>query len=79
MMIDKEVTQLPYDPPHFNFSYNACSIKTLNDDRGQLQFNSGHDGVGVVDGSFGGDGIYPVYADIDEDGVTRSITIMFNN
>jgi len=84
MVADKDVTQIDYLPAQNNFSYNACSIKTLSEGHngqmdGQLNYEMGHPGVGVVNGSFGGDGSYPVYADIDKDGMVKSITIVFNN
>jgi hypothetical protein len=78
MIADNDVVQINYLPAEHNFSYNACCVKTLSDGPdGQLNYEMGHAGVGVVSGSFGGDGEYPVIADIDEDGMVRSITINF--
>jgi hypothetical protein len=79
MIADNDVVQIGYLPSEHNFSYAACAVKTLNDGNdGQLNYEMGHAGIGVVSGSFGGDGVYPVIADIDEDGLVRSITIKFN-
>ena len=76
---DKEVIDIPdNDPPKHNFSYNACAKITCGDDgMGQLNYKMGHPGVGVICGNFGGDGEYPVYADIDKDGMVTSLTIKF--
>lgn len=75
----KEAIELPDDAPEHPFSYNACCQKTLGKDGfGQLNYEMGHEGVGVVSQTGFGDGFYPVIADID--GVTgrvRSITINF--
>jgi hypothetical protein len=61
--------------PKNNFSYNACAEKTLKDPHyGQLNFKMGHAGVGVVFSSGIGDGLYPVYAKIEEvDGLGKRI------
>jgi hypothetical protein len=53
--------------PKNNFSYNACAEKTLKEPHyGQLNFAMGHAGVGVVFSSGIGDGLYPVYARIED-------------
>jgi hypothetical protein len=66
------------EPPKYPFSYNACSKKTCNSYDGQLNFEMGHSGVGVVTSSGYGDGCYPVIADIDDrSGRVKSITIVF--
>ena len=79
MIFDKEVQELPYGKPLYEFSYNACCTKTLsNENDGQLNYRMGHSGVAVVSNTGRGDGLYPVIADIDEKtGRTRSITINF--
>jgi hypothetical protein len=80
MIRDKEVIELDEtDPPIHPFSYNACCKKTLSsDDDGQLCFNRGHDGAGVVTNTGYGDGYYPVVADIDDrTGRVKSITVVF--
>ena len=49
-----------------NFSYPACAELTLTKGYGQLNYEMGHPGVGVVSESGYGDGCYPVIATIDE-------------
>ena len=51
-----------------NFSYNACCKKTLKENGGQLNFQLGHPGVGVVFSSGFGDGVYEVYATVKDYG-----------
>lgn len=64
--------------PENNFSYNACCQLTLSPKRfGQLNYNMGHPGVGVVTSSGVGDGYYPVFAMVDRDGTVMSITVDF--
>jgi len=77
---DNEAVEIPDNtPPENEFSYNACCKKTLNKSgNGQLNYELGHAGVGVVTSSGFGDGTYPVYADIsDKTGRVKSITIVF--
>jgi hypothetical protein len=77
---DNEAVEMPDDiPPEHNFSYNACCKKTCSDaGHGQLNYEMGHPGVGVVTSSGYGDGCYPVIADIDDQtGRIKSITIVF--
>ena len=79
---DGEATEMPESTSRYPFSYNACCKATCRDDEnennGQLYYNSGHAGVGVVTSSGWGDGIYPVVADIDDrTGRVKSITIVF--
>lgn len=57
----------------FNFSYNACCNANSNNIGGQLNYAMGHPGVAVAISGFGGDGRYPVYVEIDEQGVRRVI------
>lgn len=47
-----------------NFSYPACAEKTLNEGYGQLNYELGHAGIGVVATSGYGDGCYSVSATI---------------
>lgn len=79
ILADHEAVEIPDDtPPLHEFSYNACCKKTCGKDgHGQLNFEMGHSGVGVVATSGYGDGFYPVMADIDETGRIESITIIF--
>jgi hypothetical protein len=81
MIEQKEVVKLPDadQPSKFPFSYNACCKKTCgNSENGQLNYEMGHPGVGVVASSGYGDGSYPVIADIDDKtGRVKSITVVF--
>jgi hypothetical protein len=79
---DKEAVEMPESPAEYEFSYNACCKKTCNDDEdknnGQLNYQMGHPGVGVVTSSGYGDGMYPVIANIDDKtGRVKSITVVF--
>jgi hypothetical protein len=79
---DKEAVEMPESPAKHQFSYNACCKKTLRDNEdendGQLNYQMGHAGVGVVTSSGYGDGLYPVVADIDDrSGRVKSITVIF--
>jgi hypothetical protein len=50
-----------------SFSYNACCVKTVDGRQfGQLNYKLGHAGVGVVFSSGVGDGVYPVYARVED-------------
>lgn len=73
----KEVVDLPSDESEHPFSYNACCKKTLAENFGQLNYEMGHAGVGVVSSTGYGDGFYPVYAEVGTDGRVKSITIDF--
>lgn len=54
----------------YPFSYNGSCGATVGDDQyGQLKFDGGHAGAGVAFASGFGDGFYPVYATIIEDGL----------
>ena len=44
---------------------------------GQLNFDAGHAGLGVIVRTGIGDGLYPVYATFDESGLVSSVTIKF--
>lgn len=78
---DNEAVEIPERPARYEFSYNACCKKTCGDENsydGQLNYQLGHPGVGVVTSSGYGDGIYPVVADIDDrSGRVKSITVVF--
>ena len=59
------------------FSYNACALATLSEKgHGELNFKLGHSGAGIAFSTAFGDGLYPVFATYDEDGVILSIQIM---
>lgn len=73
-----EAVDLPSTESRHPFSYNACCKKTCGDsETGQLNFEMGHAGVGVVTSSGYGDGLYPVIADYTKDGRVKSITVVF--
>jgi len=58
------------------FSYNACANATLSEDgHGELSFKMGHTGAGLAFSTAYGDGLYPVYAHYDEEGVILSVTV----
>jgi len=58
------------------FSYNACAKATLSKDgHGELSFKMGHTGAGLAFSTAYGDGMYPVYAHYDEEGVILSVTV----
>lgn len=44
---------------------------------GQLNFDAGQAGLGVVVRTGIGDGLYPVFATLDEEGLVSSVTIKF--
>ena len=44
---------------------------------GQLNFDAGHAGLAVVVRTGIGDGLYPVYATFDEEGLVTAVTIKF--
>lgn len=58
--------------------YKACCDVTLSKEENGEVLLSGIAGFGVVTGSFGGDGNYPVYANYGKDGLVKSLTIKFN-
>lgn len=61
-----------------NFSYNACSKLTLSPEgHGQLNYKMGHAGIGVAFSTAIGDGMYPVYANYDEDDNLISVEVIF--
>ena len=62
--------------PKSGFSYNACAKATLSETgHGELKFKLGHVGAGLAFSTAYGDGLYPVYAKYDKDGVIVSVTI----
>jgi hypothetical protein len=63
-----------------NFSYNACCKATLSaKGHGQLNYKLGHDGVAVAFSTAYGDGIYPVFANYDDQGELVSVSVHFND
>ena len=60
------------------FSYNACAKATLSEaGHGELKFKMGHTGAGVAFRTAFGDGVYPVYAHYNEDGVVYKVEVEF--
>lgn len=54
-------------------AYDECCRITLSEKRAGQTSN-----LGVVTGTYYGDGSYPVYADMDSNGRVRSVTIFFD-
>jgi len=61
------------------FSYGGCCFATLKEKNqgGQLNYKMGHAGAGVAVSSGYGDGGYPVYAEYNEEGRVKRITVEF--
>lgn len=58
------------------FSYNACAKATLSKQgHGELTFELGHPGAGIAFGTAFGDGMYPVFANYDSEGLIKSVTV----
>ena len=67
-------------PAKHEFSYNACAKATLSKNGyGQLNYNHGHAGVGVVFSTAFGDGYYPVVATYDENDVLLKVEVQFSD
>lgn len=80
MIKEKLVEEFPAPPAKHNFSYNACCKATLSPDGfGQLNYEIGHPGIAVASCTCYGDGMYPVYANVDNHGRVKSIIIDFLN
>lgn len=63
--------------PPGEFSYEGACETTLSDKQaGQLNFNKGHKGAGVVFSSGWGDGEYPVYARFQEGRIAEVRIVM---
>lgn len=74
-----EWTQIDAPDAEHNFSYNACCKATLSEEgSGQLNYEMGHPGVGVAFSTAFGDGVYPVYANYNDEGELVSVTVHFN-
>lgn len=56
------------------YGYLGACNATLTNGYGELK-----QGASVVFNTGWGDGVYPVYADIDDEGMVRSITVNFVN
>jgi len=68
----KQWIRIHYEP-EFEFSYNYVSHKKGKSYK-QIPFHLGHDGLAVSFDSGFGDGLYPVYAKI-EDGIIMEIRV----
>lgn len=77
VLISEHDWQIAESPaPKSGFSYNACAQATLSEDgHGELSFKMGHTGAGLAFSTAYGDGMYPVYAHYDEEGVIISVTV----
>ena len=64
--------------PTKEYSYEGCCLATCSDDcYGQLNYEMGHAGAGVVVSSGYGDGSYPVYAKFNKDGHIMEVKVVF--
>lgn len=59
------------------FSYAGACHTTGDDGYGQLNYNLGHPGAGVVSNTLIGDGCYPVFARLDDDGRVEGLAVDF--
>ena len=76
LMVKTDLDPTPHIPDG-EFSYQGICKKTLSEDQGgQLNFRLGHPGVAVAFSSGLGDGVYDVYAEIEE-GRVRKVWIEF--
>lgn len=57
--------------------YQKTSALTISKKYGEVTF-SGKAGNGVVSLTFDGDGVYPVYAEVDKNGLPKKIIIELN-
>ena len=63
--------------PAREFSYAGCAEATISRRHGQLDYAMGHAGAGVVFSTGYGDGVYPVYATLSEDGRVAKVEVIF--
>jgi hypothetical protein len=61
----------PPKPETFAYSYNGACQATLSEGYGELVFDAGHAGAGVVFASGWGDGIYPVFGEKHDGRIMR--------
>jgi hypothetical protein len=61
----------PPKPDTFRYSYNGACQATLSEGYGELVFNKGYVGAGVVFGSGWGDGMYEVYGEKHDGRIVR--------
>ncbi len=63
---------------NFAYSYSGCCDATCNaPHHGQLDYALGHPGAGVVSTTAYGDGVYPVYAEIEDNGTIAALIVEF--
>ncbi len=74
---DWEKLEDPDANPLGEFSYGGCCASTLSSGSGQLNYQMGHAGAGVVFNTGYGDGLYPVYARHGEDGRIARVEVAF--
>ena len=55
-----------------------CDMLNVKDKYYNLAFKNGIEGLGVCVNTLHGDGFYPVYADVDDEGRIKSITVSFD-
>ena len=58
-------------PTVFPYSYNGACKATLSKGHGELVYQKGHPGAGVVFGTAFGDGIYPIYGEKHDGRIMR--------
>jgi len=76
LILEHDWKKIKRPEPKSGFSYNACAKATLSEDgHGELSFKMGHTGAGLAFSTAYGDGMYPVYAHYDEEGVILSVTV----
>lgn len=61
----------PPRPQTFNYSYKGACQATASEGYGELVYNAGHAGAGVVFGSGWGDGFYPVFGEKHDGRIMR--------
>lgn len=61
----------PPKPEKFAYSYDGACRATLSEGYGELVYNAGHAGAGVVFSSGWGDGIYPVFGEKHDGRIMR--------
>ncbi|MDD4872904.1 MAG: hypothetical protein PHR77_20310 [Kiritimatiellae bacterium] len=62
----------------FNYQGVCCTTSLSETGCGQLNYKLGHPGVGVACGNFGGDGVFPVYVELDAHGQARRLIVEFH-
>jgi hypothetical protein len=73
----EDIDDSHHGPPAGEFSYAGCCKATIKTGHGQLNYEMGHAGAGVVFSTGYGDGCYPVYATYGEDGRVAKVEVIF--